>query len=144
MTEVFDPAPRNAPKALTRCRKKSCVYRAPKGAPYNCNYAEVTGHTRLSMIGESPIDPGACPLYKRGKRKRGPVKAVLPSARAAARKSKGRRTCFDWNEIRKAYDGGATDAELTDAFGVARSTLRKWRSMNHLAANWKAEGRERR
>lgn len=53
-----------------RCKKKSCIYHTGEHKEYGCNYAGVTGHTRIAQLPEELQDPAVCPLYKRGKRRR--------------------------------------------------------------------------
>lgn len=57
-------------RPIYKCQRMSCCYHMPKFSEYGCNYAGITGHTRLAQLPEDKQDPAVCPLYKRGKRKR--------------------------------------------------------------------------
>lgn len=45
-----------------RYKRKSCVYSMPNGSDFGCNYAGVTGHTRLAQLPPDMYDPAVCPL----------------------------------------------------------------------------------
>lgn len=53
-----------------KCQRKSCCYHMPEYSEHGCNYAGITGHTRLAQLPEDKQDPAVCPLYKRGRRKK--------------------------------------------------------------------------
>lgn len=61
-----------------RCKRKSCVYSMPRNSEFGCNYAGITGHTRLAQLPPDMHDPAVCPLYERGKRRKALMSSALP------------------------------------------------------------------
>lgn len=103
------------------CRA-SCFYRATPGQPWTCDYATITGKTRLAACRElgADVDIRKCPLKReREKRERDRIPAELERAVTARR-------------IRELYDRGMTDRQISGELGISKSSVHRWRKRECL------------
>lgn len=91
----------------------TCVYRTRPGLLYKCDYASMTGHTRLA------VPPEKCRHY-------------TPEGKAPERKT---RTRPDWDAAMILWERGMNDAEIAAQMGCSRYTVQGWRYRNKLHAN---------
>lgn len=94
-----------------KCR--SCCYRTRPGLMYKCDYASMTGHTRLA------VPPNKCKHYK-------------PEGDVPVRKTRARP---DWKAAMVFYEQGMNDAEIAGRLGCSHFTVQSWRHRNKLHAN---------
>lgn len=130
-----------------KCGGKDCIYRTGAGEPgvsgkneVTCNYAFITGKTRLKQVydkyGISRYDRRAarilgrikCPFYSRGDR-------IRKNRPELALSGTGRREKYDWVRGRALYEGGASDSEIVKELGCSYAAVKGWRGKRGLRAN---------
>jgi len=123
----------------TKCG--TCIYRADCEAPYECDYASITGHTRKA---ESPEN---CSYYIKGDRLGREEKAAAKKQGVGyvERPEKsfrgGRRPEYDWEKAKKLYDLGCNDGEIGRLMGIRPQTVCLWRRRKGLESNTTTGGR---
>lgn len=110
-----------------RCR--SCIYRSSNPAEYGCDFAHITGRCRSAEVSDPALlNPRKCPLYSAGGRK------TKKGLRGNTRTSQIEKETFA-----RLHRQGCTDAEMAEYFGVAKSTVSKYRNSLGLVVNRSAE-----
>ena len=104
------------------CNKRDCKYRCDYlKETGNCNYCEITGHTKLSQL--SPEDRAKyrcdkCQFYE-------PIETHKRS----------RRRTVDYDRISKLYDEKLNDAEIAQRCNCCEGTVSSWRHTYGLPQN---------
>lgn len=123
---------------VTRKHNKSkcqgCYYQAKHQGW--CNYAEITGRSRLKDGG--PLNPnGGCKLYRKGER--GNLWKLSPKPIRESRDEKTeyrRRQAELYRQIEANYKAGLSDVEIATAVGCGASTVSRWRFRHGLESNY--------
>ena len=96
-----------------KCR--SCIFKAKRGTMHKCDYASLTGHTRMA------VPPEKCVNY---------VPNNAPGA-----KTRAPRTKPDWEAAMALYKRGLNDVEIAEQIGCSKYTVYEWRKRTGLHAN---------
>lgn len=106
------------------CRR-NCVYRAAQGMPWTCDYAAITGKSRLAACRRLGADEEIkeCPLQKKGK----PGKPVSTSLTL--------RMCAEERTFRALHRAGLTDRRIAEKMGMSKSSIHRWRQRLGLKPN---------
>lgn len=110
-----------------------CKYYGPLcsdvDGPKCCNFSWVTGRCRTAL---PPREDGMCPGYEPGERAKASVKR---HDQALRRHTGGRFVKYDPEQLREMYRQGFNDAQIGDAVGAPRGSVRSWRKRNGLPPN---------
>ena len=123
-----------------RCKHPDCIYRAKDSdshyKPWGCNYSDIEGITRHKAYGKS-CPPEICPFYKSGKRIRNrtnPFTVTPQRVKPVEEKKKKkdpvrieRGPHYDWEEARRLWIQGKSDAEVSAVLGCSISYAGKVR-----------------
>ncbi|MBQ1235960.1 MAG: helix-turn-helix domain-containing protein [Oscillospiraceae bacterium] len=115
-----------------RCRHPDCIYRNPVLSNENthsfqnaCNYASITGKTRLGQLPPNMRDPAKCPFYESGKR----IKAPLVFGAKPGRKPEPR----DWEpKALELYRSGHNDQEIAALLNINAQAVGLFRKRKNL------------
>lgn len=124
---------------MGRAKCERCMFRAPEGADYRCDYCAVTGHTRLA------VPPEMCLHFREGKRidrsqeKTEPFHETVP--RTMARHGGRSTPKYNWRWGKVLYDQGKNDVEISRELGCDPHTVYRWRRKLGLTANAGARGK---
>ena len=129
-----------------KCGGKKCIYRTGAGEPgvsgkcdMTCNYALITGKTKLGQIyeqyGITNYDQRAakilgrikCPFYSPGDRIRQSRTELLLHGSKPGK--------YDWARGRALYEKGMSDRKIAQALGAHPESVRKWRGREGLPPN---------
>lgn len=118
---------------MGRAKCERCVFRAPTGADYRCDYCAISGHTRLAA------PPEKCLHFQEGKRieraREKPQTFAQAVPRPKVRRGGGSTPKYDWGRGRALYDQGKNDVEISRELGCGQKTVYRWRRKLGLAAN---------
>lgn len=117
---------------MGRAKCERCMFRAPAGADYRCDYCAITGHTRLAA------PPEKCAYFREGKRIDRSQEKTAPFGDAVPRtivKRGGPRPKYDWGYGKRLYDQGKNDVEISREMGCDPNTVYRWRRKLGLRAN---------
>ena len=126
-----------------KCGGKKCIYRTGAGEPgvsgkcdMTCNYALITGKTKLGQIyeqyGITNYDQRAakilgrikCPFYSPGDRiRQSRTELLLPGSRPGK---------YDWARGRALYEEGASDRAIAEELGCSVPAVFAWREREKL------------
>ena len=118
--------------AQSKCGK--CVYRAEEHLSYRCNFAYLTGKTRLAE------PPEKCTHFQEGPRLETPEDAGRYIQARKRRPGGGAKVKYDWEKGRELYDQKKNDREISREMGVSVGAVKAWRKREGLPANVKAGG----
>lgn len=129
-----------------KCGGKKCIYRTGAGEPgvsgkcdMTCNYALITGKTKLGQIyeqyGITNYDQRAakilgriqCPFYSPGDR--------IRQSRTELRLPGSRPEKYDWARGMELYNAGATDKDIATELGCTYGSVKRWRWKHALSVN---------
>ena len=129
-----------------KCGGKKCIYRTGAGEPgvsgkcdMTCNYALITGKTKLGQIyeqyGITNYDQRAakilgrikCPFYSPGDRIRQSRTELLLHGSKPGK--------YDWARGMELYNAGATDKDIATELGCTYESVKRWRWKHALSVN---------
>ena len=118
-----------------RCRHPDCIYRNPQVTNVDtrsfqnaCNYAGITGKTRLGQLPPDMWDPKRCPLYDTGKVKNPKKVFNIPPPRKPA--------APEWEpKAMELYKAGYMDTEIAAMLNVKYHQVAAFRERNKLPRN---------
>lgn len=112
---------------------RDCQFQAEKDMPYGCNYATITGHTRLA----APPGDG-CP-YK----VKGPRLERMVAQKEVTIKRRDHRRKIDDRKAMRLYQEGKNDVEMGEALGVRQESVRLWRKRMGLKSQYELKKRRK-
>lgn len=118
-----------------KIRCGGCIYRAAETSGYLCDYAAITGHTRMAVpITECRHFQAGSPIAQMNRVGwNGEVKPILQDRKARKRG----RPRYDWGIARELYEQGLNDHQIAARLGCRHGAVFEWRKREGLEANYK-------
>lgn len=116
----------------------TCMFRTEGYALHKCDYAAITGKTRMAE------PPENCTHYKKGPKIEAGMYKVLQEAEDAGRKrapGAGAKPKHDWDLALRLYKKGYNDGEISRVMGLRPQAVQAWRKRKKLPANTVSGGR---
>lgn len=120
---------------MPQCNRKDCKFHTDGSWQYGCNYADVTGRTKVgqsALLGEK-YNIKDCKFYECGNRL---IRDVNTGKVVELHESRI-KIKIDIDRARQLYDEGKNDKEIADELKCDRQAIGAWRRRSGLEANAK-------